>query len=79
MNSFKKYNFYKELNLSRHEYNTLENLLSLKNIIIKNSDKGNSVVFINRDDYINKMKTLISDPAKFQKLLENKDYNFMVK
>ena len=36
---------------------------------------------MNRDDYINWMETLISDQAKFQKLLvsENKDYNFMVK
>ena len=36
---------------------------------------------MNLDDYINSMETLISDTAKFQKLLvpENKDYNFMVK
>ena len=79
--SFKKYNFLKELNLSRHEYNTLKKLSSLKNIIIQKSDKGNSLVPMNRDDYINQMETLISDQAKFQKLLvpENKDYNFMVK
>ena len=79
--SFKKYNFLKELNLSRHEYNTLKKLSLLKNIIIQKSDKGNSLVPMNRDDYINQMETLISDQAKFQKLLvpENKDYNFMVK
>ena len=36
---------------------------------------------MNRDDYINRMKTLILDPAKYKKLSvpENKDYNFMVK
>ena len=36
---------------------------------------------MNRNVYINWMKTLISDPAKFQKLSvhENKIYNFMVK
>ena len=33
--SFKKYNFLKELNLSRDEYNTLKNLSSLRNIIIQ--------------------------------------------
>ena len=79
--SFKKYNFLKKLNLSRDEYNALKNLSSLKNIIIQKSDKENSVVVMNRDDYINRMETLISDQAKFQKLLvsENKDYNFMVK
>ena len=44
-------------------------------------NKGNSVVLMNRDDYINWMETLVSNPAKFQKLLvaENKDYNFIVK
>ena len=49
--------------------------------MIQKSDKGNSVVLMNRDDYINRMETLISDPAKFQILSvpENKDYNFMVK
>ena len=79
--SFKKYNFLKELNLSRDECNTLKKLSSLKNTIIQKLDKGNSVVPMNRDDSINQMETLISDQAKFQKLLvpENKDYNFMVK
>ena len=51
--SFKKYNFLKKLNLSRDEYNALKNLSSLKNIIIQKSDKENSVVVMNRDDYIN--------------------------
>ena len=79
--SFKKYNFLKELNLSRDEYNALKNLSSLKNIIIQKSNQGNSVVLMNRNDNINQMKTPISDPAKFQKLLvpENKDCNFMVR
>ena len=79
--SFEKYNFLEELNLSRDEYNALKNLFSLKNIIIQKSDKGNSVVLMNLDDNINQMENLISDQAKFQKLLvpENKDYNFMVK
>ena len=78
--SFKKYNFSKKLNLSRVEYNALKNLSSLKNIIIQKSDKENSVVVMNRDDYINRMETLTPDQAKFQKLLvsENKNYNFMV-
>ena len=81
--SFKKYNFLRELNLSnllRDKYNALKILSSLKNIIIQKSDEGNSVVLMNRDHYINQMETLISDPAKFQKLLvpEIKDYKFMV-
>ena len=71
----------KELNLSRGECKVLNNLSSLRNIIIQKSDKGKSVVLMNRDDYISRMETLISDSSKFQKLSvpENKDYNFMVK
>ena len=80
-NSFQKYKFLKELNLSRDEYNALKNLSSLKNIIVQKSDKGKSVVLMNHDDYINRMETLIPNQVKFHKLLvpENKDYNFMVK
>ena len=79
--SFKKYNFLKELNLSRDEYDTLKNQSPLKTTVIQKSDKGNSVVLTNRDDCINRMETLMSNPVKFQKLLvpENKDYNFVVK
>ena len=79
--SFREYNFLKELNLSTDEYNALKKLSSLENIIIQKLDEKNSVVLMNRDDYLNQIETLISDPAKFQKLLvpENKDYNFMVK
>lgn len=51
----------------------------MKNIAIEKSGKGNSVVLMNRDDYIKEMESLMSDPAKFQKLTisESKDYNFM--
>ena len=36
---------------------------------------------MNRDDYINRMETLISYPDKFEKVSvpKNKDYSFMVK
>ena len=59
----------------------LRNLSSLKNINIQKSYKGNYAVLRNRDDYIKHKETLISYPAKSQKLMapENKDQNFMVK
>ena len=34
-------------------------------------DKGNGVVIVNRIDYLNKMKRLISDETKFKKLSQN--------
>ena len=79
--SFKKYNFLKELNLCREEYQALKNLSSNKDIVIQKSDKGNSVVIVNRDDYIKKMQEMVDDESKFEKVKvkEGKDYNFMVK
>ena len=62
----------KALNLSRarDEYNVLKNLSSLKNIIIQKSDKRNSIVFMNRDDYINRMETLY----QIQSIFKNSRY-----
>ena len=40
-------------------------------IIITKPDKGNGVVIINKLDYLNKMKLLISDATKFKKLTQN--------
>lgn len=37
-------------------------------IIITKPDKGNCVVIVNKLDYLNKMKQLISDQTKFKKL-----------
>ena len=79
--SFNKYNFLKELNLSRSEFRALKNLSSNKDIIIHKSDKGNSVVIVNRIDYLRRMQELVDDETKFEKVKvkDGKDYNFMVK
>ena len=53
----------------------------MKEIVIHKSDKGNSVVIVNRVDYLERMHELVDDGEKFEKLdvQEGKDYNFMVK
>ena len=45
------------------------------------SDKGNSVVLVDRVDYLNRLHDLVDDDEKFEKVnvREGKDYNFMVK
>ena len=40
-------------------------------IIITKPDKGNGVVIINKLDYLNKMKLLVSHETKFKKLAQN--------
>ncbi len=79
--SFNRYNFLKELNLSKPEYDALKTLSSNKDIVIQKSDKGNSVVVIDRTDYLARMQDLVSDTSKFEKVKvkEGKDYNFMIK
>ena len=79
--SFNRYNFLKELNLSKTEYESLKKLSSNKDIVIQKSDKGNSVVIVNREDYLKRMQEMVDDGSKFEKVFVDvgKDYNFMVK
>ena len=79
--SYNRYNYLKELNLSKVEFEALKKLSSMKDIVIHKSDKGNSVVIVNRVDYLKRLHELVDDDQKFEKLNvpEGKDYNFMVK
>ena len=67
-------------NLSVDEYNALKSLLNDGNIIIQKSDKGNSVVILNKLDYVDRMNQLLADETKFRKLVvkEGKDYNYVI-
>ena len=79
--SFNNYNFLRELNLSHPEYLALKKLSSCKDIVIHKSDKGNSVVIVDRTDYLERMQEMVDDTSKFEKLKvkPGKDYNFMKK
>ncbi|KAL9954905.1 hypothetical protein ACROYT_G042491 [Oculina patagonica] len=57
--------------LSKEEWEALTNLRKDDSIIITKPDKGNGVVIVNKLDYLNKMKQLISDGTKFKKLAQN--------
>ena len=52
-------------------------------LIIQKSDKGNSVVLLNRNDYIKRLNEMLSDSSKFKKLnikqQEDRLTNFMKK
>ena len=49
----------------------LNDLRNDTSIIITKPDKGNGVVIVNRHDYLNKTKQLISDGTKFKLLSQN--------
>ena len=46
----------------------LRDLLSREDIIIQKSDKGNSVVILNKSYYLKRMKEILSDIDKFKRL-----------
>ena len=79
--SFNRYNFLKELNITMAEFQALKKLKSNTDIVIHKSDKGNSVVIVNKNDYLKRLSDMVADESKFEKIKveENKDYNFMVK
>ena len=69
-----------ESNLSKNESIALNKLISEKDIVIQKSDKGNSVVILDKKSYLDKMKGIISDESKFEviEIDENKYLNFVL-
>ena len=61
--------------LSKEEFDALKNLRN-KQIVIEKSDKGNSIVVVDRNKYIEKMENILSDQSKSQKIAL-KDDNFL--
>ena len=53
--------------LSKGQFLALQNLCENKNIVIQKSDKGNSVVTVDKADYLDKMEKLLNDTWKFEK------------
>ena len=66
LNSFDKKN--PKNNLTKAELHALISLKQNNDIMIQKADKSNTVVFIDKDAYKTKMKSLISDLSKFKKL-----------
>ena len=48
-------------------------LLKNKDIIVQKADKGNTVVILNRKDYVCKMKNILNDRSKFHKVYIDHD------
>ena len=67
-------------NLPDGEIEALKSLLADESIIIQKSDKGNSVVILNKADYVERMRELLADTSKFRKLEINseEDYNHVI-
>ena len=46
-------------------HSSLKSLSRNDSLIIQKSDKGNSIAIINKDDYLQKMRNILSDSSKF--------------
>ena len=70
LSSYKSYNKSKHLteNITENEYNALLELKANKDIIIQKADKGNLVVILDKDIYIDKMQNILKDEHKFSPL-----------
>ena len=80
LSSFRQYNKNPKQNLSKEELAALTNLSKNKDIVIQKSDKGNSVVIVDRDTYIKRMENVLSDQRKLEKVTLKNDafLNFVV-
>ena len=65
--SFRWHNYKKEINLTKNEPLALNNISNIKNNIQK-SDKGNSVVLLDKDKYLEEMSKILNNNAKFEML-----------
>ena len=81
LSSFENFKFKDELNITPDELKALKDLSSRKDIIIQKADKGNSVVILNKSDYIKRMTEMLSDIDKFKKLnvKPGKELNLLLK
>ena len=72
MTSFRNYIANLSRNLSDEEFKALQNLSKNTNLVIQKSDKGNSVVILDKDVYIKHMESLLSNKANLKKLILRK-------
>ena len=54
-------------NLPKAEFDALKSLIRNKELIIQKANKGNTVVLLNRKDYISKMKLILDDTSNLRK------------
>ena len=63
-----------EKNFFIEEFDALKILLRSKDIIVQKADKGNTIVILNRKDYVYKTKNILNDKStKFQKVYIDHD------
>ena len=57
-----------ENNLPKALFDYLRSLIRKKEMIVQKYDEGNTVILLNRKDYISKMKLILADTSKFKNI-----------
>ena len=68
LSSYRSYSNNVSQNLSKEEFTALQNFSKNIDLTIQKSDKGNSVVIVQRQDYLEKKNDILSDQKKFSKV-----------
>ena len=78
--SYDNYSFWDQLNIGKEGHMALKDLSANNDLIIQKSDKGNSLVLLNRNDCIKRLNEMLSDFSKFRKLnvKVGKEINFLL-
>ena len=64
-----------EKNLPKEEFDALEFLLKNEDIIAEKADKGSTAVILKRKSYVCKLKNILNDKSKFQKVYKDPEKN----
>ena len=57
-----------ENDLPKADFDALKSLIRNKELIIQKTDRDNTVVLLNKKDYISKMKVILADTPKIKKI-----------
>ena len=78
--SFRSHNYNSETNLTKNERLALNSLSNNKNITIQKSDKVNSVVLLDKDEYLEGVSKILNNNAKFEMLQfdHDKELNYIL-
>ena len=78
--SYKETSKFTKNNLTKAEFVALKFLIRNKELIIQKADKGNTVVLLNRKDYISKRKLILPDASKSKNIQidESKVLNHLI-
>ena len=75
LSSFREYHQNSNVpgNLSKSEFNALKKLSNNNDLIVQKADKGNCVVIINKDAYLQSINNILADRTKFEPITFRKD------